>query len=145
MKARVLIVAIVAALTVGLGAPAGAGADLFGFAGNVKGGGKISFQVRTSNHGNVVRRLKFKDVTATCEGASGQLSVNIFGSAPIDSHREFHVVGEGGGSHSRVAGRFRASGARANGTVRLYGMFNDGQGGQVRCNTGLVEWGAKLT
>lgn len=143
MRLRNFTVGTIAALAVALSVPTGAGAALFGFAGNVEGGGKITFRVKANDQGALVQRLKFREVTASCEGAGGKLNVSIFGSAPISGQREFHVRGEGDGSHSRVTGEFSRNAQRAHGKVRLYGLFNDGQGGQIQCNTGLVEWRAR--
>ena len=142
MRTKLFTIIATMALTAALAAPAGVGAAIFGFGGNVEGGGKISFRVKSNDNGAVVQRLKFRNVTAACEGSSGKLNVSIFGSAPINGQLEFHVRGEGGGSHSRVTGEFNKRGTRAHGKVRLYGNFNDGQGGTIQCNTGLVDWKA---
>lgn len=126
------------------GATAGSAAT-FNYDGHVKGGGDVSFSVKTRHHRVFIRDLTFTDVTARCEGAQGTVSVNLFGTIAVDGQLKFHATGEGGGgaTHSRISGEFTGGGKRAHGKVRLYGLFGDGQGGTVRCNTGNVNWNAR--
>jgi hypothetical protein len=141
MKRAGLVVAVVVALAL----PGTAGAGTSRFSGHVKGGGKVSFRVKTRNDHAFVRDLSFVNVAATCEGGAGKVSVNLFGRIPVEPDGEFHAIGsgDGGATHSRISGEFKAGGKRARGKVRLYGNFNDGQGGTVKCNTGTRIWHAR--
>jgi hypothetical protein len=132
---RLLVLAALAAATLTMPSPAGAGQ----LHPQKRAGLSVTFvAVTRDGHPVAVKRVRFRGLVATCT----QGGVHVHGRLPRMPvhHRRFGHLFRKHGHRIEIHGRFRNHNRLAKGTLRLQGKINAGGQHYTRCDSGTQRW-----
>ena len=115
------------------------------FTGGMESAEDASVKLKTgATNGYRVKAFSARDFAVDCEGTDGTINrATIKGRIPIGSANRFHARDDNGETVLNVRGEI--DGRRAEGLFRFSGEVETTTGGTHECDSGRLEWEAKLT
>ena len=141
---RILAIAAIASLTLGLVAAVAYAATQKDFGGPIKDGGTISFgAIRSSGKYTKAGEFVINKIPLKCTGGNTRGTFSTGSFVNVSSQRKFSYTFNFGGSQVvKVNGQFNSTGTKATGTVRASGV--NFSGGHTNCHTdGAKDWKAQ--